>query len=60
MSTVPITGVEAVDRELERRAPFDSRDEAEAMAAQLLRLWRMLQPKSGETIMPRQQGQRRK
>jgi hypothetical protein len=62
MTAPPLTGIEAVDRVLEERAPFDSRDEAETMAAQLLRVWRALQPGSRDLTMlrSRRQVQRRK
>ena len=63
MSTVLVTGIEAVDRELKRRAPFDSSDEAEAMAIRLMAMWRALQPGAvGNTIVlrSRQREQRRK
>jgi hypothetical protein len=53
MSILPSTGIEAVDRELERRAPFASSEAAEAVAAQLLRVWRALQPGSEDAIVLR-------
>src|SRR5262245_53283806 len=47
MTTLPVTGIEIVDRELERlaaREPFNSVEAAETKAAQLLAIWRALQP----------------
>jgi len=40
------TGIELIDRELERRGPFSSTEEAEALAAELLAVWRALAPYS--------------
>jgi len=40
------TGVEAVDAELARRAPFSSPEEEEDLAARLIEAWRACQPKS--------------
>ena len=44
MAAPVTTGVEAVDRELERRGPFADAETAEAMANRLLGVWRAMQP----------------
>jgi hypothetical protein len=44
MVTIPVTGIEPVDRVLKQRAPFDSAENAEELAAKLLQRWRALQP----------------
>lgn len=60
MTPIPSTGIAMVDRELERRAPFDSSEEAEVMAIQLLRIWRALQPGAmGNTIVLRSRQRKR-
>jgi hypothetical protein len=51
MAAPVLTGIEAVDRELERlaaREPFASAEMAEAMAAKLVAAWRALQPWTDE------------
>jgi hypothetical protein len=47
MIRLPTTGIEIIDRELKRRGPFPNAEAAEAMAARLLAVWRVLQPGSG-------------
>ena len=44
MTALPHTGIELVDRELERRGPFSSPEAAQALAAQLLSVWNVLRP----------------
>jgi hypothetical protein len=46
MTTHVRTGVEAVDRELERREPFPDAETAEATANRLLATWRAMQPRA--------------
>jgi hypothetical protein len=54
----PITGIEAVDREL-RRHKFSSPEAAEAMAMYLLGVWRVLAPCSDDAVaLDRKQQQR--
>jgi len=48
MIVAPITGIEQVDRELARRAPFASAEAAEETAARLLQVWHALQPSGTE------------
>ena len=46
------TGIEVVDRELRRREPFATTEEADATAAALLRAWRGLtQPGSDDGML---------
>jgi hypothetical protein len=54
------TGIEPVDRELRRRGPFASAEEAESMAVRLMATWRALtQPGSNDAyIMLRSRKQR--
>jgi hypothetical protein len=59
MATAPITGIELIDRELERHAPFNSSDEAEALAAKLVAVWRLMQPGSEHSSMLRSRPRRR-
>jgi hypothetical protein len=40
------TGIELVDRELERHGPFSNPEAAEIMTAKLLSIWHMLRPDS--------------
>jgi hypothetical protein len=47
MVTLPVTGIEIVDRELRRRKPR-SAEAAEMMAARLLAAWRILRPVSDD------------
>lgn len=60
MAIAPTTGVPAVDAVLAERA-FESDDEAEATAIQLLRVWRALQPGvMGNTTMLRSRRRNRR
>jgi len=55
MTALPTTGIELVDAELARRAPFSSAEAAEAAAAELLAVWRALQPCSDDAVTLRRQ-----
>jgi len=57
MITLTSTGVTAVDRELERRAPFPSIEAREIATAELLAVWRTLAPYSDglDTALDRRQ-----
>ena len=48
MAAPVTTGIEAVDRELERRGAFPDAETAEAVASRLLAVWRAMQPGSGD------------
>jgi hypothetical protein len=50
MVATPITGVEAVDRELRRRK-FTDAETAEAVANQLLAVWKAMQPGSNNAYL---------
>jgi hypothetical protein len=61
MTAPPTTGIELVDRELERHEPFSSAEAAETMAAQLLAVWRVLRPDGvDDTVAPQQQDRQRR
>jgi hypothetical protein len=51
MIATPVTGVEMVDAELKRHAPFDSLEDAESLAAKLVAVWRLMQPGSAGSMM---------
>jgi hypothetical protein len=54
--TAPLTGIPAIDAELERRGPFADSEAAEAN--RLLSVWRALYPSSSE-VMRDEPSQRR-
>jgi hypothetical protein len=60
MVAAPVTGVEAVDRELKRRSPFPDAETAEVVANQLLAVWRALQPSSSAIYATTLRARRRK
>jgi len=57
MTTLPSTGVTLVDRELAKRAPFSSTEEAAALAAYLLGVWNVLAPYAGDAAPDRRRQQ---
>ena len=55
----PTTGIEVIDAELRRHAPFDSVEAGEALANRLLAVWRTLQPCSDGPDADRKRQRRR-
>jgi hypothetical protein len=49
MTALPLTGIPVIDRELEQHE-FANADEAEAAAAKLLAVWRMLHSASDAVV----------
>jgi hypothetical protein len=61
MTTLPVTGIELIDRELEQHE-FANADEAEVMAAKLLAAWRVLHSSglNGDDAAPSGRSQRQR